>query len=470
MSSVKKALIAIVVVVAILAMVGYAVATRNRGLLAVEAGVVIVQDIVQSVTANGEVKPLRYVNIGADVMGRITDMPVAEGDQVAQGDFLLQIESIQNEADVQSAQASLDAALAELEGMEASIRSAEASLFSAEVDKRRLEADFQLSQQEFDRARNLFEAELLSREQFQRQESAFEVAQVQLESADARIAQADAQRAQVLQQREGTRLRIGQQQAALTRARDGLEKTRRTAPLSGVITYLPVNVGEIAIVGLQNQPGTTLMTIADMSEITAEVLVDETDIVSLRLNQRAEVRVDALGEQILSGYVSEIGSSALTAGGNGGISTTTTNTDEAKDFRVVITLDNPPDGLRPGLSCTATIETAREVETLSVPIQAITIREIDGNAVPDYVTNAVYNEPRPGEDLLAEVEGVFVIEGGLARFRPVQTGIVGTTDIEILAGLSESDQLVIGPYRVLRTLEDETAIRIQEAEEEDDES
>ena len=468
MSPWKKVSIALVVAVMILSMVGYAIATRNRGLLAVEAEEVTRQDIVESVTANGEVKPKDYVNIGADVMGRITQMDLSEGDVVEEGDFLVQIESIQNEADVQSAQASLDAALSELEGMAASIRASEAALESARVDKRRIEADFALSEQDFERAREMYEGGLLSREQFERQESTYMVALVQVESADARIAQAEAQLAQVLQQREGTRLRIGQQEAALTRARDGLNKTRRTAPLSGIITYLPVNVGEIAVVGLQNQPGTTLMTIADMSDITAEVLVDETDILDLRLNQRAEVRVDALVDKVLTGYVSEIGSSALNASGNGGISTTTTNTDEAKDFRVGITLDNPPADLRPGLSCTAVIETASETDALTVPIQALTIREIEATEVPSFIENPVTNDPRPGEPLLAEVEGVFVIDEGMARFRPVRTGIVGTTDIQILDGLDEGEPLVVGPYRVLRTLEDETAVRIQETDEDEE--
>lgn len=468
MSPLKKALIALTVVVAMLGMVGYAIATRNRGLLAVEAGRVTLQDIVQSVTANGEIKPRDYVNISADVMGRITHMDLAEGDRVEEGDLLLQIESIQNEAEVQSAQASLDAALSELEGMEASIRAAQASLESARVDKRRVVADFELSRQDYERAREMFEEGLVSREQFERQQSAYEVARVQVESADARIAQADAQLAQSLQQREGTRLRIGQQEAALMRARDGLEKTRRTAPLSGVITYLPVNVGEIAVMGLQSQPGTTLMQIADMSQITAEVLVDETDIVELRLNQPAEIRVDALVDDVLTGYVSEIGSSALTASGSGGISTTTTTTDQARDFRVVVTLDNPPVQLRPGLSCTATIETAREDRTLAVPIQALTIREIPEAEVPDYVENPVVNEPRPGDEAMAEVEGVFVIESGTARFRPVRTGIVGTTDIQIIEGVREDEEIVIGPYRVLRTLEDETAVRVESSDEDEE--
>jgi HlyD family secretion protein len=468
MSYMKKALIALTVLVVMLAMLGYSVATRNRGLVQVEAAEVFRQDIVQSVTANGEVKPLRYVNISSNIMGRITELNHVEGDRVQRNDFLVQIESIQNEADVQSAQASLDAALAELEGMEASIRASEASLESVRVDKRRIEAEFELSKQQVARIEEMYEAGLISRDDFERQDAAYLVAVVQVESAEARIAQADAQLAQVLQQREGTQLRIGQQEAALIRARDGLDKTTITAPLSGVITYMPVNVGEIAITGMQNSAGTTLMTIADMSDITAEVLVDETDIIDLRLNQRAEVRVDALGEVVLTGFVSEIGNSALTASGNGGISTTTTNTDEAKDFRVVITLDNPPVDLRPGLSCTATIETAKAAETLAIPIQALTIREMEEADVPAFIENPVTNNPRPGESVMAEVEGVFVIEEDIAMFRPVKTGIIGTTDIEILEGLSADEQIVIGPYRVLRTLEDETAIRIQESDDDDE--
>src|SRR5262249_48883850 len=154
------------------------------------------------------------------------------------------------------------------------------------------------------------------------------------------LAQTEAQAAQVQKQREGLALRLNQQRASLTRARDQFGKTTITAPLEGVITHLPVNEGEIAIVGVQNQPGTVLMTIADMSVITAEVAVDETDIVNVRLGQESQVKIDALGDQVLSGHVSEIGNSALTR--TGGLSTGPANAQEAKDFKVVITLDNPP--------------------------------------------------------------------------------------------------------------------------------
>src|SRR5439155_3675030 len=179
----------------------------------------------------------------------------------------------------------------------------------------------------------------------------------------------EAQTAQVQNSREQTTIRIAQQRAALVRAKDSLSKTTITSPLDGIITYLPVNEGEIAIVGIQNQPGTNLMTIADLSVITAEVKVDETDIVNVRVGQEAKIKVDALGDKPLVGHVSEVGNSALNRSGNAGGNG---NGQEAKDFKVVITLDEPLKELRPGLSCTATIITASSKQVMSIPIQALT--------------------------------------------------------------------------------------------------
>ena len=463
MTAGKKILVAAGLGVVILGTIGYALSVRDRGLVEVEAGTVTRQDLVRSVTANGEIKPKRYVNLSSNTFGPIVRLAVAEGDFVEANQFLLQVESIQTQADVQSAQAGLDGAASDLEGTEASIRSAEASLASARADKTRVETDLGRTRADFERARDLFAEGLISEEEFERQESAYSVAGAQLEAAEARIAQAEAQLAQALKQRESLTFRIGQQEAALVRARDALEKTTIVAPLSGVITYLPVNEGENAIVGVQNQPGTTLMTIADMSIITCEVRVDETDIVNLRLDQRAEIRVDALGERILTGYVSEIGNSALTASGAPATTTTSASANEVRDFKVVITLDNPPEELRPGLSATATIETASRTGTLAVPIQALTVREIEPSEVPPFIGNPVLIE-QTGKDPVVEQEGVFVIEEGQAIFRPVLTGIVGTTDVEIVNGLEEGEQIVTGSYRVLRTLEDETLVRIAESE------
>lgn len=443
MTRAKKISIGALIVILIAAGVAYGIYVRNRGVIGVQASRVVRQDLTQTVSANGEIKPKKYVNISANTMGRIVQLPVKEGDHVRDGDLLIRLDSIQTDAEVRSAQASLAAAQAELEGMTASLKSSDAAINSAKAELTRSEADLTRANQNFDRADRMSKDGLISREQFERSKTDSDIAGAQLGAARARLAQTEAQAAQALKQRDGLALRITQQRSALTRARDQFSKTTIRSPLEGIITYLPVNEGEIAIVGVQNQPGTVLMTIADMSVITAEVKVDETDIVNLKLGQQARIRVDALGDRVLTGHVSEIGNSALTRT-TGAATGPQVTTQEAKDFKVVVTLDSPPQELRPGLSCTAEIITATRQTVLTVPIQAITIREL-----PD--------------DLPAkkETEGVFVIRNGAAAFRPVQTGIVGTTDIELTGGLAEGDELVTGPYQVLRTLKDNTRIRIE---------
>lgn len=461
MKSGKKLLLFLLILITVAAVSGYLISAYKSEVVTVEMDRIFRQKLIQSVRANGEIKPKRYVNISSNAFGRIVSLPVSEGDSVVEGQLLLQIESIQTEADVQSAQANLAAAGSELEGMDDAIDSAKAFLATSRADLNRIEADFRLADQEFKRTQELLENGLISREQFDRQEGIYQVALAQIDAAMARIAQSEAQLAQTLNQKEGLALRIGLQRASLIRAQDQLDKTTIRAPLAGVITYLPVNEGEIAIVGVQNQPGTTLMTIADMSVIIAEVRVDETDITSLKLGQRTEVRVDALADRLLQGYVSEIGNTALTSSG-GSISSSTTNSGEVRDFKVVITLDSPPSELRPGLSCTGIIETAVRENTLTVPIQALAVREIDEADVPNFVKNPVRVESRTTEGLMIEQEGVFVIDDGIARFRPIQTGIVGTTDIEILNGLDGSEEIVTGSYRVLRILKDGARVKIED--------
>jgi HlyD family secretion protein len=453
MTTKKKLIVAALLVVTIGSMVGYGLVARNRGVISVQAGKVLRQDLTQTVTANGEIKPKKYVNISSNMMGRIVHMPVKEGDHVNSGDLLIRLESVQTESDVTAAQANLDAAQAELEGMDASTRSSEASVHSARAEVTRAEADYNRAKLNQDRAESMNKEGLISREQLDQSKATLEIAFASLNSVKARLAQTEAQAAQVIKQKEGVGLRINQQRASLTRARDQFSKTVIRAPLAGIITYLPVNEGEIAIVGMQNSPGTTLMTIADMSVITAEVKVDETDIVNLKVGQEAQIKVDALGDRLLPGHVSEIGNSALTRTG-GAISSTTTNNQEAKDFKVVVTLDNPPPELRPGLSCTATIVTATRKQAITVPIQAITVREFDADT----------NAPAVGTDSKkkkVEHEGVFVLKTGAATFRRVKTGIVGATDIEILDGIAENEEIVTGTFQVLRTLKDNTRIKIE---------
>ncbi len=447
MTTKKKLIVAVLVIVSTGSMVGYGLVARNRGVVAVQGGRATRQDLTQTVTANGEIKPKKYVNISSNMMGRIVHMPVKEGDHVKEGDLLIRLESVQTESDVTSAQASLDAALAELEGMNASIRSSEATIASAKAEVTRAEADYNRAKLNADRSESMSRDGLISREQLDRAKTDLEISAAGLISAKARLAQTEAQAAQVSKQKEGVALRINQQRASLTRARDQFGKTTIRSPLDGIITYLPVNEGEIAIVGVQNSPGTTLMTIADMSVITAEVKVDETDIVNVRLGQEANIKVDALGDRLLPGHVSEIGNSALT---RSGASTTTTSSQEAKDFKVVVTLDNPPAELRPGLSCTATIVTANRKQAVTVPIQAITVREFDAAAT------ATDNKKKK-----VEQEGVFVIQNGVASFRRIKTGIIGATDIEVLDGIAENEEIVTGTFQVLRTLKDNTRIKVE---------
>jgi HlyD family secretion protein len=456
MTTTKKLLIAALIIVAVSSTVAYSVFARNRGVIAVQAGRVARQDLTQTVSANGEIKPKKYVNVSSNVMGRIEHMPVKEGDRVRSGDLLVQLESIQTEADVKAAEASLDAAQADVEGMAAQIRSADAAVTSAKADITRADADLVRAKQNFERNQQLNKEGLVAKDAYEKAKADYEIAVATLNSDKAHLAQSEAQAAQVLKQRDSTATRIAQQRAALTRAKDVFSKSTIRSTLDGIITYLPVNEGEIAIVGMQNQAGTVLMTIADMSVITAEVKVDETDIVNVKIGQEARIKVDALGDKVLIGHVSEVGNSALTRSSGTTTTTSSSTTQEAKDFKVVVTLDDPPQELRPGLSSTATIVTATRQKVMTVPIQALTIREFDADA------DAIKADPTKSKKKM-EKEGVFAVKDGVALFRQVKTGITGTTDIEILEGLAEGEDIITGPYQVLRTLKDKDRIKIEKA-------
>src|SRR5215831_5160993 len=241
MTTKKKVLIAAVGAVIISSTVAYSIVARNRGVVGVQAGHVVRQDLTQTVSANGEIKPKKYVNVSSNMMGRIVRLPVKEGDHVRDGDLLVQLESIQTEADVHAAEASLDAAQTEVEGMSASIRSAEAAIISSKAEIARSEADLARAKQNFDRADSMSKEGLIAKESYDRAKADYDIASAQLNAAKARLAQAEAQLAQVLKQRDGTALRITQQRAALTRARDQFSKTTIRSTLDGVITYLPVN-------------------------------------------------------------------------------------------------------------------------------------------------------------------------------------------------------------------------------------
>ena len=244
-----------------------------------------------------------------------------------------------------------------------------------------------------------------------------------------------------------------------------LQKTTYEAPFDGVITNLPVREGETVVIGIQNSPGSTLMTIADMSVITSEVKVDETDIVNVHLGQPADVTIDAIPHKIFHGVVSEIGDNAIVRSTGVATSQATSTSEEAKDFKVVVTLTDPPADLRPGLSSTAKITTATRSSVLSIPIQALTVRTQADLAPKDAGKSnnnvqAAARAPAEASKQKEEIQGVFVIRNKKAEFVPVDTGISGTTDIEVTKGLQEGDEVITGSYKVLRTVKPGTSVKI----------
>jgi HlyD family secretion protein len=461
----KKALLILGGVAVVAGIVYASVAMTRKGTVTVQTGKVIRQDLTSVVTASGEIKPLNYTNVSATAYGKITDILVKEGDRVRKGQMLAKLESIQPGADVEAQQANLSAGEAEATAAEAGARSSEAALRTAQADLVRSKAELEKAGLEYERAESLFKDQLISKSQYDTTKAAYEVAKAVVEQAEARVVQTRAQLEQAKSQLQTARTRLGQYGATLTRLNDVLNKFSFVAPLDGMVTNLPVHVGENMVMGIQNSPGSLLMTIADMSVITSEVKVDETDIVNVRMGQSAEVTIDAIPNKTFKGKVTEIGNSAIIRSTGLASSQSTTSSQEAKDFKVVVTLLEPPDNLRPGLSSTAKIQTANKTSAMTIPIQALTIRQ-----------KAELEEPKKGGTALAaapdakqrekekegkkEIQGVFAIRAKKALFVPVETGITGTTDIEVTSGLKEGDEIVTGSYKVLRTIRNNANVEI----------
>ena len=453
---------------------------RERGVITVQTGKAVrLDNLVQTVSASGEIKPLKYINITANSFGRIVEIAVKEGDHVKQGDLLLKQESVQSSADLRGNHALLQQFVDDAEGLEAAYRSTEAQLKTSQADLVRAEADFERARLDFERNQNLLKEGLIPKSQFDQMKASFEVAKAQVDSAQARVLQTQAQLNQADKARVSGRSRITQQKENIARISDQVSKTVYVAPITSVVTSLPVRVGESAVPGIQNAIGSNLMTLADLSVITAEVKVDETDIVNVKLGQESEVTVDALPNKTFKGKVTEVGSSALTrstgqAAGSG-ITNTTSSQQEAKDFKVVVTLLDPSDTLKPGLSTTAKITTAVRSSVLVIPIQALTVRELEKelqrkepSSTPKSA-KAAGNSERSGDEATSssrsaskkkEQQGVFIIREAKAVFVPVTTGITGQTEIEVLSGLKEGDEIITGSYKTLRTIKTEDKVKV----------
>jgi HlyD family secretion protein len=445
--------------------VWYAIHEINKGVVTVQTAAVARQDLNSIVTASGEVKPLTYTNVLGEGIGKITEIAVKEGDHVKKGDVLLRLENIQPSADVDAQRAGIDSA-------ESGVKSADANNASAQADVQARTADLEHAKLAWDRGQQLFREGLIAKQDYDTTKATYDGAVAALASAQARAEQARAQLGQ-------SHSALSQNRAMLNRLRDVLRKTTYTAPIEGVVTYIAVRVGENVVPGIQNATGSYLMTISDMSVVTSEVMVDETDITSVKVSESADVTIDALPGKVFKGKVTEVGTQAVLRTSGLASTQSTTGNQEAKDFKVVVTLENPPAGLRPGLSSTAKITTAQKKGVVTIPIQALVIRtrkdleeaaKSAGRQVDDSSTLAA---SRPATESASsqseEIQGIFVVRNGRAEFVPVATGIMGVTDIEIMNGLHEGDQIVTGSYRALRTLKPDARVKVDNSPPKDNE-
>jgi len=438
---------------------------NQRGVVGVQTGYVVRQDLTSLVTASGEIKPRNYINLGANTLGPapITDILVKEGERVKRGQVVAKLLSVQANADVQAQKAAIQTALADSAASEAALNSMQDGIRTAEANVERSKAELERTKLNIDRATQLYKDKLIAKQDFDQKKAEYDTAVAAVQQSEAQLAQSKAQYAQAKQQVTSAQKRVAQSQAQLTRLADVLDKYSVEAPIDGVVTDLPVRVGETVVPGIQNSAASTIMTVADMSLITAEVRVDETDIVNVTIGQVADVNIDAIPNKTFKGHVTEIGNTAIVRSTGQAASQSAVSSQEAKDFKVVVALDNPPEEIRPGLSCTAKITTATRQRVLTVPIQALTVRQ-KGDLLPQSKDGGVQAASKM--DLAAEkgnkeeVQGVFVISAGKAQFRKVDTGITGASDIEVTGGLNEGDQIIIGSYKVIRTLRNEAKVKV----------
>src|SRR5438270_9314099 len=445
----KKIAIVVGVVILLGAIVGFTVNQSQKNVVTVQTGKVYKQDIASVVTASGQIKPKTIVNVGANAMGRIVRLFVKEGEAVKKNQVLAQLENVQSAADVAMTRASLSSSQTDAVAAEAALNTAQAQLKSSTADLARAKLDY-------DRAQNLYKDKLISKADFDTKQAAYEVADAVHAQDIARVAQSKAQ----VDSAQG---RVGQAKAQLTRVSDVLSKTTYTAPFDGTVTNVPVHEGETVVMGIQNSPGSTLMTVADMSIITAEVQVDETDIVNVKLDQAAEVTIDAIPNQTFKGKVTEIGDNAIIRSTGVSTSQSLSGGQEAKDFKVVITLLDPPPNLRPGLSATAKITTGTAHDALAIPIQALTMRDkndLDAQKNPGKSAKSAPQAATSAKKENTDIQGVFVINNKKAEFRQVETGLTGTTEIEVKNGLKPGDEIITGSYKVLKTIRNGAGVKV----------
>ena len=444
----KKILLIVLIVLVVAGLVTGFIVRQQSGYTKVLTAKIVKQDLSTVVSGTGQIKAKYYVNLGATAMGRITHLYVKEGEKVKKGEVVATIEHVQQEASVEGQAAAISAAKTDIASYIAAEKTAEANLEHAKADLEQKKLDW-------DRAQALYKDGILAKQDFDAKKAAYDLDVASVAQALAGVNQAKANT-------DSARGHMQTQQAMLRGDQNALDLTQAIAPFDGVVTNEPVREGETVVLGIQNTEGSTIMPIADMSVVTAEVKVDETDIVNIQMGQPAEVTVDAIPNKVFKGHVTLVGDQALLRSTGMATSQSTTGTAEAKDFKVVVTLDNPSDELRPGLSTTAKITTAHKTNVLSLPIQALTMHNPDddkpksaGGVQAASATPVVKATP---------IQGVFVLDKDKAgklrvKFVPVTTGITGATDIEVLSGLTEGQEIVTGPFKTLRILKNNALVK-----------
>ena len=488
----KKKIIIGVVVAAVLGIVVVVsvIATRKEEPEVITVNLDVRPELKQTVTASGEVRPIRYIKLTSEVPGRIEEIYVTAGDMVTKGKPLVRVDPTQLQSnqeaqwaatqasinDVQNARNAVNSAQQSLIVAEASVAAARQQVVSFQTAVDRAQVDVNTAQRELKRQTELIEAGVSSRFDYDKARDAFETAKIALETARANLEaqkiavkeateRANQQRIAVREAQtsiKSSEMRASQQAAMLRGQQSQRSKATQLSPLNGVVADIPTRVGEFAVAGLSTTP---LMTIADMSQINVEVNVDETEINNVKVGQEAKVKVDALGEKEIKAVVTQKNPLAISkSDATGGLSNRV-NVQEAKEFKVTLELRELPEdvqtALRPGMSSTATITTDTKQNVLAVPLESIVEKAPTPASSPaSGVANGVATASPGGERPKAQ-KGVYLIEGNKVRFIEVTTGITGEADIEIRSGLTAKQEIVRGPSRVLKTLKDGMTVKRQ---------
>jgi len=462
------------VIGALAAVAGVTIASiryQQQGQVTIQTTAAVRGGITAQVSASGEIKPKNYTNLAANSQGRIAQLMVAEGEYVHKGQVVAKVESIQAQADLEAQQANVASSEADAAAAEIGLKAQDDAVAMQQATIARTQSQVELAKLNFQRTADLWEAKVIAKQEYDQKRAEYDQQQAALREAQMRLQQLGTQRTQTQASINSSQRHVAQAKAQMSRVADVLAKYDVIAPLDGVVTNLPVRLGETVVPGVQNSAASAVMTIADMSLITAEVKVDETDIVTLKLGQAAVVSIDAVPDQTFPGHVIEIGNTAILRS-TGAVAASNTSSNEAKDFKVVIALDNPPAKIRPGLSCTAKITTATRDSAIKIPIQALTVRQqgdideaVKKAANKDVKTSVLKDGSKP-IDIDAqrasreEVVGVFVVKNGLAQFKHVETGISGTNEIEVTNGLDAGEQIMVGPYQMIKNLKPGAKVNI----------